>query len=86
MAGEQLQEFSMSTTLATLGIDRMSVEEQIALIGEIWDTIAKTSEKIPLTEEQKKELDRRIAAYKADPSKVTPWEVVKAEARARSQQ
>jgi len=73
----------MSTIVSTLRIDQMSVEDRIALIGEIWDTIAAAPEKIPLTEVQKAELDRRLAAYQADPTRVTPWEVVKADALAR---
>lgn len=73
----------MSTTMTALGINQLSVEERIALIGEIWDSIAAEPEKIPVTEDQKRELDRRLAAYHADPSKVTPWETIKAEALAR---
>jgi putative addiction module component (TIGR02574 family) len=73
----------MAATMSALGIDQMSVEDRLTLIGEIWDSIAATPDRIPLTEEQRQELDRRLAAYKADPSKVTPWEVVKAEALER---
>ena len=40
-------------------------------------------DQIPLTDAQKHELERRLAAHKADPSKVTPWEAIKAEALAR---
>lgn len=76
----------MTTTLNALGIDRMSVDEQIALAAAIWDNIAATPEKIPLTEAQKQELQRRLDAHRADPTKVTPWEVVKAEALARMKQ
>jgi putative addiction module component (TIGR02574 family) len=73
----------MSRKLTNLGIDRMNVEERLALIGEIWDSIAVTPESIPLTEAEKKELDRRLEDYRANPSKVIPWEVAKAEALAR---
>lgn len=71
------------STLNTLGIDQMSVDDQIALAEAIWDNVAATPEKIPLSDAQKQELERRLAAHKADPSKVTPWEVIKAEALAR---
>jgi putative addiction module component (TIGR02574 family) len=73
----------MAATMTSLGIDRLSVEDRLALLGEIWDSIAATPERIPLTEEQKQELDRRLAEYHANPSKVTPWETIKAEALAR---
>jgi putative addiction module component (TIGR02574 family) len=64
-------------------LDEMSVDERLALIEAIWDSIVAHPDQIPLTEAQKQELDRRLAAHRADPSKVTPWEVVKAEALAR---
>ena len=73
----------MSTTLIALGIDQMSIEEQIALAAAIWDNVAATPEQIPLSDVQKQELQRRLAAHKADPSRVTAWEVIKAEALAR---
>jgi putative addiction module component (TIGR02574 family) len=76
----------MTSTLAALGIDQMTVDEQIALAEAIWDNIAATSDKIALTESQKQELERRLAAHQADPSKVTPWEFVKTEALARSKE
>jgi putative addiction module component (TIGR02574 family) len=73
----------MSPTLQALGIDRLSVAERIDLIGEIWDSIAADVEKAPLTEAQRQEIDRRLAAHKADPQAAIPWEQVEAEALAR---
>ena len=57
------QEVPMSPTLQALGIDRLSVGERIALVEEIWDSIAADAERSPLTEEQKQEVDRRLAAH-----------------------
>jgi len=73
----------MSPTLQALGIDRLSVAERIALIGDIWDSIAAEVEKAPLTEAQRQEIDRRLAAHKANPQTAIPWEQVEAEALAR---
>ena len=73
----------MAITLYELGIDQLSLDDQIALAEAIWDHIAAKPEQIPLTESQKMELQRRLAAHEADPSKVTPWEIVKAEALTR---
>jgi putative addiction module component (TIGR02574 family) len=64
----------------------MSIDEKTAPAEENWDNIAATPDKIPLTESEKQELERRLAAHQADPSKVTPWEVIKAEALARSKE
>lgn len=70
----------MSASLKTLGIEKLSVEERIALVEALWDSIA---EDTPLTEPQRAELDRRLEEHKRDPSDVVPWEVVKASITAR---
>lgn len=73
----------MASTLQTLGIDRMSVEDRIALATEIWDSIAAESHPPFLTELQRQELDRRLADQAAHPEDVVPWEQVKADALSR---
>ena len=70
----------MSASLKTLGIERLSVEEKISLVEEIWDSIAEAT---PLTEAQSLELDRRLEDHEANPNDVVPWEVVKASIAAR---
>jgi putative addiction module component (TIGR02574 family) len=69
----------MSTTMRALGIDRLSIPERILLVEEIWDSIAETPDEVTLTEAQRAELDRRLAAYEADPQAGSTWEEVKAE-------
>lgn len=76
----------MAPTLESLGIDRMSVDERVALVGAIWDSIAPEAVNASLTEEQKAEVDRRLAAHQANPSAAIPWEQIEAEALARLQQ
>jgi putative addiction module component (TIGR02574 family) len=71
----------MSPTLKALGIDQLSVAQRILLVEEIWDSIATTKEEIPLTEAQKQDLQRRIAAYEANPKAGSSWEEVKARLR-----
>ena len=68
----------MSPTLKSLGIDQMTVAERILLVEEIWDSIAAEAEKLPLTESQMQDLQRRIAAYEANPKAGSSWEEVKA--------
>jgi putative addiction module component (TIGR02574 family) len=67
----------MSTTLESLGIDRLPLEEKIALAHDLWESIAADAEHLPLTEEQKRMLDRRIAELDADPSMALTWEQIK---------
>jgi putative addiction module component (TIGR02574 family) len=73
----------MSPSLQTLGIDRLSVGERLALVQEIWDSIAAEVEQAPLTEAQKQEIDCRLAAHRANPPAAITWEEVEAEALAR---
>ena len=73
----------MSPTLQALGIDRFSVAERIALVQDIWDSIAADAELSALTDEQKQEIDRRLAAHQANPRAAIPWEQVETEALAR---
>ncbi|MDH4173395.1 MAG: addiction module protein [Betaproteobacteria bacterium] len=70
----------MSASLKTLGIERLSVEERIALVEEIWDSIAEAT---PLTPAQRRELDRRLQDHEANPDDAVSWEVVKASMAAR---
>jgi putative addiction module component (TIGR02574 family) len=73
----------MSPTLKSLGIDQLSVAQRILLVEEIWDSIAVASEEIPLTDAHKEDLQRRLAAYEADPKAGSSWEEVKARLRRR---
>lgn len=75
----------MAPTLHALGIDRMSVEDRIALATAIWESIAAEPHPPLLTEAQKHELDRRLADHAANPDDVVPWDEVKAEAIGRVQ-
>jgi putative addiction module component (TIGR02574 family) len=71
----------MSPTLKALGIDQMSVAQRVLLVEEIWDSIADEPDEIPLTEAQRQDLQRRVAAYEADPKAGSTWEEVKARLR-----
>lgn len=73
----------MAPTLKDLGIDRLSLEERLTLVQEIWDSIADEVKNLPLTEAQRCELEKRLAAHAADPTNVIAWEEVKARALAR---
>lgn len=73
----------MSPTLEALGIDRLSAEDRLALAEAIWESVAREAEQAPLSEGQRRELERRLADSIARPDAVTPWEVIKERALAR---
>jgi len=54
-----------------------SVSERILLAEKLWDSIADDDDAIVLTEEQKKELDRRLQILSADQEIGSSWEDVK---------
>jgi putative addiction module component (TIGR02574 family) len=66
-----------------LGIDKLSREQRLALVQEIWDTIAAEPAPLQLTEAQRQELQRRVAEDDAHPEDVVPWEQVKEQTLAR---
>lgn len=68
----------MAPTMKDLGIDRLSVADRIALAQEIWDSIAADPQPLPLTEDLKQMLDRRLAELDANPGNVLTWEEIKA--------
>ncbi len=61
----------------------LSADERVLIAHAILDSVTAEAEAAPLTDAMKAELDRRLAAYRADPSRVVPWEQVKAAAQAR---
>jgi len=67
----------MAATMKELGIDHLSVEDRLALVQEIWDSIAVSPDFPALTEEQKRLLDRRLADLDANPGNVLTWAEIK---------
>jgi len=70
----------IAATLAE--IERLTIDERLALVEAIWDSIAAESEQMSLTDAQRTELERRLADDDANPDDVVPWEVVHAQALA----
>ena len=73
----------MGVSVKTLGIDRLNVDERLALVEEIWATICADTTAFPLTDAQRAELDRRVADDDSFPADAMPWDEVKASVRLR---
>lgn len=56
-------------------IQELSVAERLQLLDTIWGTLA--PEDVPITEGQKRELDRRLEAHRRDPASGSIWHDVK---------
>jgi putative addiction module component (TIGR02574 family) len=56
----------------------LDIDEQIALVEAIWNSIAaEASDTVGLSQIQRAELHRRVAAHRADPSTAVPWKQVR---------
>lgn len=47
-------------------LKNLPLEERLHLVEDLWDSIAAEAEALPLTDAQRKELDRRLDALEAD--------------------
>jgi putative addiction module component (TIGR02574 family) len=62
---------------------KLTPAERIQLAQDLWDSIPEESELPTLSEEQKQELERRLAAHDQDPSSAVSHEEVRARLQAR---
>jgi putative addiction module component (TIGR02574 family) len=68
----------MSThPLLKVEISQLSVAERIQLAEDLWDSILEQPDKLPLTDAQKQELDRRLERCQQDSMTGSTWEEVK---------
>lgn len=56
---------------------RLSPEERLALIGQLWDSLG--DDDVPLPEAQKAELARRLSSFDQDRARAVTWEQLRAE-------
>ena len=67
----------MPNAISIANILKLNVSERIQLVEDVWDSIVSFPEALPLTDKQKKEIDRRLMAYHNNPSLGSPWKEVK---------
>lgn len=61
----------------------LPLDERIRIVEDLWDSIAAEQQSLPLTMEQRAELDRRLDAYELDRDPGRPAADVLAEIRRR---
>lgn len=74
----------MEVSIKTLGIDRLALADRLLLVEELWDSIAEEAGQLPLTEAQRTDLQRRLAAYEANPKSGSSWDAVKMRLQGRT--
>lgn len=58
-------------------IKMLDITERIALVEEIWDSIAQEQNSLKLSDYEKKILDERLASLYQEPDSLVSWEVLK---------
>jgi putative addiction module component (TIGR02574 family) len=61
-----------------LDLSQLSVSERLALLEELWDSLASESAAAPISPELAAELDRRLADLARDSDAGSPWADVRA--------
>jgi len=74
----------MDLATALAEIADFSIDDRLRLVEAIWDSIIADAGETALSVEEQQRLERRLAAHRANPEQVVPWEEVKAQALARS--
>ncbi len=75
----------VSEVLKKFGLDKLSVEQRLALIEDIWNSIdADESSAMQLSDAQRAELGARLVEDDATPDDVVSWEEIKRFAPAAS--
>ncbi len=70
-----------------INVESLTAEERLDLLEKLWDSLSKRPGLLPLTEPQKRELDRRLDALDRDVEQQqplgVPWDEVLKQIRAR---
>ena len=57
--------------------DRLTVDEKIQLVNDIWDDIARRPGDVRITAAQNEEAERRLREFHADPTIAEDWDDVR---------
>jgi putative addiction module component (TIGR02574 family) len=69
---------------ANIDINRLTRDERLELIEQLWDSLAGTPSEIALTDAQRNELDRRLDEMDRDDTLGIPWDEVVRQIRERA--
>jgi putative addiction module component (TIGR02574 family) len=64
-------------SIPAIDIDAMEPEERLRLIGDLWDSLNESPERVTLTTAQRIELDRRLDRLESGKAKLVSWDELK---------
>ena len=62
--------------MGTIDIAKLSAEDRLQLLEQLWDSLCETPEAVPMTDAQREELDRRLDELDRDGPVGIPWDEV----------
>ncbi len=68
----------MTATIQSLGLDYLNAAERVLLADELWNSISSSPDAKLLNDAHRRDLERRLDAYRDEPTVGTSWEEVKA--------
>lgn len=71
------------TNASVSEVFNLTEAERIQLAQDLWDSIPAGSQALPLSDEQRRELERRLAEHRANPASAIPWDEARARLRER---
>ena len=71
------------TTDALSEVLELPIADRIKLVQVIWDSVAAQPDQVPVTPEQRAELETRMREYRDAPDDVRPWDEVERRLRSR---
>ena len=70
--------------MSTIDISRLTPDERLELLEQLWDSLSSTPDAVPLTDAQREELDRRLDEIDRDGPVGIPWDEVMRRIRSRT--
>ena len=67
-----------------LDLKRLSRDEQLDLLDQLWESLGRNPDAFPLTDSQREELDHRLDELEAEGPTGLTWDEVAAQARVHS--
>jgi putative addiction module component (TIGR02574 family) len=67
----------MSASALPSDFRSLPIAQRLELVEQIWDSIVDDEAQLDLSQEQKDDLDRRLAEHAAAPDRGSPWSEVK---------
>ncbi len=68
----------------SLNVEDLTTEERLRLLEDLWNSLSQAPEAIPLTPDQRDELDRRLDDLEREGPVGIPWEEVLRQIRSRT--